>query len=70
MAVNTKARRASVQAYTLGLMRPPPGGTVDASDRATVTWLYSGLSYSTDHGSLPLFGLAYFKSMLGWFWMR
>ena len=45
MAVDTAAKRASVQAYTFGLMRPPPDGTVDVGDRATVTWLYSGLSY-------------------------
>ena len=45
LAIDTKAKRASVQAYTLGLMRPPPDGTIDAGDRATLTWLYSGLSY-------------------------
>lgn len=46
MAIDTKAKRASVQAYTLGLMRPPPDGSVNAADRATVGWFYSGLSYS------------------------
>lgn len=45
MAINTKARRASVQAYTFGLMRPPPDGTVDEGDRATVAWFYKGLDY-------------------------
>lgn len=46
MAIDTKAKRASVQAYTLGLMRPPPDGTVGVGDRAAVAWFYSGLSYS------------------------
>lgn len=45
MAIDTKAKRASVQAYTFGLMRPPPDGTVDEGDRACVTWLYLGLDY-------------------------
>ncbi len=45
MAIDTKAKRASVQAYTQGLMRPPPDGSVDEGDRATVTWFYAGLSY-------------------------
>ena len=47
MAIDTKAKRASVQAYTFGLMRPPPDGTVDAPDRATVAWFYAGISYIT-----------------------
>lgn len=46
MAIDTKAKRASVQAYTLGLMRPPPDGVVDEGDRATVAWLYKGLDYN------------------------
>ena len=46
MAIDTKAKRASVQAYTLGLMRPPPDGTVGLGDRATLAWLYAGLSYA------------------------
>lgn len=46
MAINTKSKRASVQAYTLGLMRPPPDGTIGIGDRATVAWFYSGLNYS------------------------
>jgi len=46
MAVDTKAKRASVQAYTFGLMRPPPDGTVGASDRPVIAWLYSGLTYA------------------------
>lgn len=45
MAIDTKAKRASVQAYTFGLMRPPPDGAVEEGDRATVGWLYSGLDY-------------------------
>lgn len=45
MAVDTKAKRASVQAYTFGLMRPPPTGTIGEAARATITWLFSGLDY-------------------------
>lgn len=46
MAIDSAAKRASVQAYTLGLVRPPPDGTIALGDRAAVVWLYSGLSYS------------------------
>jgi len=46
MAIDSPLKRASVQAYTSGLMRPPPDGTVAASDRAVVAWLYAGLTYS------------------------
>ncbi len=69
MAVDTKAKRASVQAYTFGLMRPPPDGTVDTGDKATVAWLYRGLSY----GPVVSVGSAFwtgFTNFLGWFFMR
>lgn len=59
MAVDTKAKRASVQAYTLGLMRPPPDGTVGAGDRATVAWLYAGIVYDAPAAEglgLPYYG--------------
>ena len=46
MAIDTKAKRASVQAYTLGLMRPPPDGTVGVSDRPVLAWFYSGITYA------------------------
>jgi len=45
MAIDTKLKRASVQAYLLGLVRPPPDGSVDAADRAMCAWLYAGLNY-------------------------
>lgn len=45
MAIDTQNKRRSVQAYTLGLMRPVADGTIGMADRATVTWYYSGLSY-------------------------
>lgn len=45
MPVNTQNKRRSVQAYTLGAMRPVPDGVIDAADRATITWLYSGVAY-------------------------
>ncbi len=46
MAIDTKARRASVQAYTLGLMRPPPDGSIGTSDRPVIAWFYAGLTYA------------------------
>lgn len=45
MAIDTAAKRASVQAYTLGLVRPPPDGTIGEGDRATAAWLYAGHDY-------------------------
>ena len=63
MAVDTKAKRASVQAYTLGLMRPPPDSAISEGDRATVTWFYSGLDYAQpseiERLSRVQFGLVY-----------
>ena len=53
MAIDSKAKRASVQAYTLGLMRPPPTGSpLNASRRATVAWFYSGVFQSLE--AIPL----------------
>jgi hypothetical protein len=46
MAIDTRNKRASVQAYLFGMMRPLPDGTIDASDRATLGWEYSGLTYT------------------------
>jgi len=45
VAIDTKAKRASVQAF-LGYMLPPPDGTIGAPDRAVVSWFYAGLDYS------------------------
>ncbi len=44
MAIDSKAKRASVQAYIFGSMRPPPDGTVGDSDRPVVAWLYAGVT--------------------------
>ena len=52
MAIDTKAKRASVQAYHLGGMRPPPDGTVGITDRPVVAWFYSGLVYSSTVASV------------------
>lgn len=46
MAINTRNKRASVQAYTFGLQRPQPDGVIDAADRATSGWHYAGLTYA------------------------
>ena len=53
MAISTPVRRASVQAYTLGLLRPVPDGTVGEGDRAMVTWLYHGIDYQ---GVIGIYG--------------
>ncbi len=58
MTINTKAKRASVQAYTAGLMRPPPDGAISAADRAVAAWFYSGRNY---------LGPASITTQSGWF---
>ena len=45
MAIDTKLKRASVQAYQPSFMRPPPDGSVDAADRAMCAYFYAGLNY-------------------------
>ncbi len=65
MAINTKARRASVQAYTLGLMRPPPAGVVGPPARAAVAWLYGGIDYLTDSRDIHRF-----NDFISWFYLR
>jgi len=45
VAIDSALKRASVQSYTLGLMRPFPDGTVAATDRAMAGWHYAGLTY-------------------------
>lgn len=68
MAIDTAAKRASVQAYATGNMRPPPDGSVSEGDRATVAWLYNGMNYDTPVlGGLPLW---WFNAFYAWFWMR
>lgn len=61
MAIDTAAKRASVQAYVLGAMRPPPDSTVAAGDRATVAFLYGGLTYGAPAPSPSL------HRWTGWF---
>ena len=46
MAIDTENKRRSVQGYSIGIM-PVPDGTIDASDRATLAWLYAGFVYGT-----------------------
>lgn len=45
MAIDTVAKRSSVQSYTFGLTRPPADGTIGEADRAACAWFYSGLTY-------------------------
>ena len=54
MAIDTENKRRSVEAYTLGLMRPVPDSVVTMPDRATVIWLYSGLDYSGGEPPSPV----------------
>ncbi len=67
MAIDTENKRRSVQAYTFGLMRPLADGTVDQSDRATVTWFYSGLTYAgpVADEQLPLYHQTNKRSVIG-----
>lgn len=70
MAIDTKAKRASVQAYTMGLMRPPPDGTVSEGDRATVAWFYLGMDYNNPAvggGGVALYGMPWFLYWYNWF---
>ena len=46
MAIDTALKRGSVQAYTFGLIRPFPDGSVGTVDRPVLAWLYAGLSYT------------------------
>ena len=48
MAIDTELKRRSVQAYTFGMMRPLPDGTIGAPDRACAAWFYAGITYSID----------------------
>ena len=64
MAVDSKAKRASVQSYLLGAMRPPPDGTVGAGDRATVAWHYSGITYSTTAPPVVAAGLGLVRALV------
>lgn len=52
MAIDTKAKRASVMAITLGQMLPPPTGVDSVGSRATVGWSYAGLAYGPSDGFL------------------
>ena len=56
MAIDTENKRRSVQAYWVGLARPVPDGTIDAADRATSAWFYSGITYDAPSAIIP--GLA------------
>ena len=47
MAIDTRAKRSSVQAYATGFTLPPPDGTIAESDRAHVSWLYQGIDYDS-----------------------
>ena len=46
MSVDTAAKRASIQAFPFGQLRAFPTGSITTSDRAILTWLYSGFSYN------------------------
>lgn len=44
--IDTQNKRRSVQAYTLGLVRPVADATVGTADRPSLAWFYSGINYS------------------------
>lgn len=52
MAIDTENKRRSVQAYTFGLVRPIPDGTIAAPDRATSAWYYSGITYASEGAAI------------------
>lgn len=68
MAIDTAAKRASVQAYTLGLTRPPADGTISAADRAHAAWFYSGITYAAVVVVETASG--FFLSGFNWFFLR
>ncbi len=45
MAIDTAAKRASVQSYVMGVPLPLPSGVSTEGSRATTAWLYAGLNY-------------------------
>lgn len=46
MAIDTRTKRGSASAFLFTITQPASDGTIDVGDRATVSWLYSGLAYS------------------------
>lgn len=46
MAIDTRTKRGSASGFLFTITQPAADGTIDAGDRATVSWLYSGLSYT------------------------
>ena len=60
MAIDTRSRRSSVQAYAMCYTMPPPDGTIGAVDRAHKAGFYSGLTYGTPATPLIRTG--------GWHW--
>ena len=56
MAIDTKLKRSSVQAYTKGLLRAPStGGGITAAKRAEETWLYAGFTYPSPLNDVRLY---------------
>lgn len=39
--IDTQNKRRAVQAYTFGLMRPVPDGSIGMGDRESLAWLYA-----------------------------
>lgn len=61
----SQTKRRSVQAYTLGLMRPVATGTIGILARATVAWLFAADSWPASGGSGM--GIYDFRTV---FWLR
>ena len=55
MAIDTAAKRSSVQCYGSSIMRPPPDGTISEGDRAQLAWLYQGMDYNSPAAPAPTF---------------
>jgi hypothetical protein len=50
----SETKRRSVQAYTMGLMRPVATGTIGVLARATVAWLFAADSWPSSGGTAIL----------------
>ncbi len=54
MAIDTEAKRRSVQAMTFGLVRPTVDGTISEPDRATCAWIYAGIDFDNPSPTFPV----------------
>ena len=68
MAIDTENKRRSVMDYAGTGIMPVPDGTIDASDRACIGWLYSGIAFAASVA--PIREIHGFADLLNWFQLR